>query len=158
MAKPTPKNPLWEQTKPKQDNPATVKKLEEAFALDCTVWEACFYAEISHQTYYNLLEQRPELIERFKALREKPVLLARQVLINGINWKTTKDKTTWVVTTITPPNPELALKYLERKRKNEFALRTEHTWEGWGAIKQEIVVSNDIASLLKTEKEEELWE
>ena len=95
------------QIKPKLDNPETVKKLEEAFALDCSIMEACFYANISKQTYYDLIAYKPELIDRFEALRNKPVLMARQEVVKGFRW-----------------NPDLALKYLERKRKNEFSLKT----------------------------------
>jgi len=32
--------------------PECVKKLEEIFALDGTVEEACFFADISRQTFY----------------------------------------------------------------------------------------------------------
>jgi hypothetical protein len=49
--------------------------------MDCTVLEACFYADIVAQTYYNLIKEKPELLERFTALRQKPVLLARQEVI-----------------------------------------------------------------------------
>jgi len=85
-----------------------IKKLEEAFALDCSVGEACFYADITKTTYYNWLEKNPKLVDRFEALREKPVLLARQSVVKGLK-----------------ESPDLALKYLERKRKNEFSLKTE---------------------------------
>jgi hypothetical protein len=85
-----------------------VNKLEEAFLLDCTIDEACFLANISKPTYYRWIEVRPELVTRFEACRNSPVLLARQEVIKWF-----KD------------NPELALKYLERKRKNEFSTRQE---------------------------------
>jgi predicted DNA-binding protein YlxM (UPF0122 family) len=85
-----------------------IKKLEEAFALDCSIAEACFYADISKVTYYNRIERKPELLNRFEALRQKPVLLARQTVVKAV-----KD------------NPDIALKYLERKRKNEFSTRQE---------------------------------
>ena len=99
------KSRAWRPTK---FTPETVKKFEEAFSLDCTVSEACFYAWVSREAYYNFLERYPEYVDRFKALRNKPVLLARQELIKGIKW-----------------SPEMALKYLERKRKNEFSLKQE---------------------------------
>lgn len=99
--------------RPVEMTPEKIKKLEEAFAMDCSLWEACFYAEISKQTYYNRIERKPELLERFEALREKPVLLARQSVIKNMQ-----------------NNGELALKYLERKKKNEFTPKTEveHWW------------------------------
>ena len=95
------------QIKPKLDNKLVVQKLEEAFALDCSIGEACFYADIARQTYYNLIEEKPELLDKFNRLREKPVLIARQTVV-----KACKD------------NPDIALKYLERKRKDEFSTKT----------------------------------
>jgi hypothetical protein len=35
-------------------------------------------------------------------------------------------------------NPDMALKYLERKRKKEFSTRNEITWEDWWAIEYKI--------------------
>ena len=108
MAKPTKKNPLGKQIKPKLDNPDTIRKLEEAFAFDCSLKEARFYADISSDTYYELLKYKPELSERFEALRQRPIFQARQSVI-----KSFKD------------NPEMAMKYLERKNKNEFSTKQE---------------------------------
>lgn len=90
-----------------------VKKLEEAFAFDSTIGEACFYAGISRQTYYTWMEANPDLLDRFEELRNTPVLAARKKVINAINTDT--DTAQW---------------YLERKRKSEFAARTEHTGPG----------------------------
>jgi hypothetical protein len=61
--------------------PETIKKLEEVFAIDGSIGEACFYADISHQTYYNWIDENPALLEKFKRLREKPVLAARHAII-----------------------------------------------------------------------------
>jgi hypothetical protein len=111
-----------------------VKKLEEVFAMDGTVSEACFYAGISRPTYYSHVNedapedsQAKELFNRFQALRERPVLKARQTIIKSLD------------------NPDTAKWYLERKKKNEFAVRTEHTGaEGdkLTSIQVEIVKSN----------------
>lgn len=68
--------------RPSEMSEEKIKKLEEAFSLDCTIKEACFYADISHQTYYDWLERKPELVERFEALRENPVLIARTTVVN----------------------------------------------------------------------------
>lgn len=86
--------------RPSKITPQMVQKLEEAFALDCTINEACFYAGIAKQTYYNWTEADPELLDRLTALRNKPVLIARQSVVTGMQ-----------------RDPALALKYLERKRK-----------------------------------------
>lgn len=86
----------------------TLKKLEDAFLLDCTIWEACFCAWISERTYYNRVDENPLLLQRFEELRNNPVYKARKTVIEAME-----------------KNPELALKYLERKRKNEFSTRSE---------------------------------
>lgn len=85
-----------------------IQKLEQAFSLDCTIAEACFHANICKSTYHNWVNEDEKLLDRLTALRNKPVLLARKTLVEGLK-----------------KNPELSLKYLERKRKNEFSLRTE---------------------------------
>jgi len=108
MTKRKPKSQHKQAWRPSEMSEEKVKKLEEAFSLDCSVWEACFYADISKQTYYNRLENKPELVDRFNSLREKPVLMARQTVVKALTTQ-----------------PDIALKYLERKRKDEFSSRTE---------------------------------
>lgn len=133
MARPTKKNPLGKQKKPKSENPDVIKKLEEAFLMDCTVWEACFSADISQQTYYTLIKEQPKLLERFEACREQPTINARKCLTNAILM-----------------DSDLALKYLERKRKLEFSTKQELwiTDKDW----------NDIIPKLTPEQLKNIWE
>lgn len=84
----------------------TVKKLEEAFALGCTDVEACLYADISKPTLYAYEKKNPKFNDRKAALKETPVLLARKSVVEAI-----------------PDDPDLAMKYLERKRKDEFSVK-----------------------------------
>lgn len=70
--------------RPSEMSPEAVKKLEEAFALDCSIPEACFYANISKTTYYNWLGKNPQLVDRFEELRNNPVLLARKKVVDDI--------------------------------------------------------------------------
>jgi len=88
--------------------PENVKKLEEAFAFDSTIEEACYYAGISMKTYHNWVNENPELLHRFKELRNRPVLLARQKVVKELETDTKNAQ--W---------------YLERKRKGEFSERKE---------------------------------
>jgi len=88
----------------------TLQKLKEAFAFGCTDEEACYYAEIGKSTLYNYQNDNPEFLEQKEALKQRPILLARQEVIKGLTG-----------------NPELALKFLERKKKDEFSLRSEIT-------------------------------
>jgi hypothetical protein len=94
-----------------KDEAEVVRKLEEAFALGCTNLEACLYADISKSTFYEYLKKRPVFQDRIDLLRERPILQARDAVIQAIR----------------RGDGNLALKYLERKRKAEFALRTELT-------------------------------
>ena len=88
-------------------NENTVKKLEEAFAIGCSIPEACYFANITKQTLYNWYEKMPELREKFDRLKERPVLKARATIFNNL------DKT------------DTARWFLERKRKREFSTLAE---------------------------------
>lgn len=86
----------------------TVKKLEEAFALGCSDEEACVYADISKQTLYNYQHENRDFLDRKELLKQRPILKARQEVVSGLD-----------------SNPFFALKFLERKKKDEFSLRNE---------------------------------
>lgn len=86
-----------------------LRKIEEVAALDGSVKEMAFYAGIHFDTLYAYLAQNKEFSERIDALRERPVLKARQTVVKSLD------------------NPSDAHWYLERKRKNEFAQRVEQT-------------------------------
>jgi hypothetical protein len=88
---------------------AALNKLEEVFAIGGTDEEACFYADISKQTLYDYQKKHPEYIDRKEQLKERPILKARQTIVKSLD------------------NPDSAKWYLERKRKAEFAHRTEMT-------------------------------
>lgn len=108
MARPTPNNPTGAQKSYKM-TPEAIKKLEEAFAIDATVGEACFYADISEPTYYNFVKKNPQLLEKFNRLRNKPVLKARKTVVDSLD------------------DPNHAKWFLERKKKKEFGERKEVT-------------------------------
>ena len=95
------------QVKQKQ-TPEILTKLEQAFAYDATIAEACFYAGISETTYYRWIEEKPELRERFEELRNTPVLKAREEWIKkfGEDWRACES-------------------YLKRKLKDEFSEKIE---------------------------------
>lgn len=103
----------------------TLQLLREAFLLDCTDEEACFKANISPSTLYNYQVEHPEYLEEKKALKQNPFLLARESVIGGFS------------------NPELALKYLERKKKGEFSLRQELTGGDGSPINIQVINYND---------------
>lgn len=96
--------------RPVKITPAIIDQLEEAFALGASDVEACFFAGISKSTLYDYQQKHPEFTDRKEALKEMPVLLARQTIVKAMKY-----------------DPELALKYVERKVKKEFSLRSELT-------------------------------
>lgn len=89
-----------------------VNKLEEAFSIGCSIEEACFYANISRQSYYNWEKENKELFDRFNELKQKPILKARQSVVNGLS------------------DSEFALKFLSKKKRDEFGDRLDLTTNG----------------------------
>lgn len=94
--------------RPSVITPEVLRKLEEAFAIGASDLEACFYADISKTALYEYQERNPKFTERKAKLKERPVLMARQSVVKAIE----SDVLT-------------ARWFLERKRKSEFAVKTE---------------------------------
>lgn len=84
-------------------------KLEYAFSIGCTDEEACIYADISPATLYNYQKDNPKFLERKELLKQTPILRARETVVKSLN------------------SPDMAFRYLERKKKDEFAVRVENT-------------------------------
>jgi hypothetical protein len=128
MARPTKNNPEGKQKKFKFTVEA-IQRLSEAFSMDATVKEACYYANIAESTFYVNMEQDPKLLEDLNRLREKPILKARSTIMKSLD------------------QPETAKWYLERKKRAEFATRSEFSGTGTdGAIKidlQDITKASD---------------
>jgi hypothetical protein len=89
--------------------PAVIEKLEYAFSLGCTDIEACLHADIAVQTLYKYQDREPKFLERKNALKSSPIFLARESVLKGL-----KD------------DPDLALKFLERRKKDEFSTKIEN--------------------------------
>lgn len=85
------------------------RKIEEASALGASIEEIAYYAGVHRATLYRWMEADPELRDRIQELQERPILKARQTIIKSLD------------------NPVQASWYLERKRRNEFATRSELT-------------------------------
>ena len=92
---------------------SVLDKLHLAFAIGASDREACYYAGITPAALYGYQRRNPEYLEKKRLLKKRPILLARQTLVKGVE----KD-------------PKLALKFLERVKKDEFSLRTEVDVQG----------------------------
>ena len=94
------KNPVG---RPTVMTPEVIAKLEQVFAIDGSVEEACSYAEIGRNSFYDYLKINPDFSNRIADLRERPVLKARQTAVNKIDESYSN-----------------AMDYLKRKKKLEF--------------------------------------
>ena len=121
--------------RPSKLSPEVVKKLEEAFSIDATVSEACYYCDISRETFYNWMKADKELFDRLERMRQKPVLKARQVVVNGI--KNDKD---------------FALRYLTKKKKSEFGDKLELGGEVEFSYNLKVIDSDDRLDIDKKTK------
>lgn len=95
--------------RPKVIDKDVLNKLETSYSMGCTDSEACLFANISKQTLYNYQNKHPEFVERKEMLKQKLVLKARSVVAEALN---NKDENT-------------AKWYLERKKKDEFSVKSE---------------------------------
>ena len=83
-------------------------KLEHAFSIGANITEACIYAGINRNTYYDWCKRYPRLSDKFDGLRMTPILEAKETIAKSL--KDTKD----------------AQWYAERKIKSEFSTRVEN--------------------------------
>lgn len=111
-----------------------VRKLETAWKIGCSDHEAACYADIGYTALAVFLKRNPVISARRDALKETPVVKAREVLHGAIE----------------KGAAELALKYLERKLRSEFALKVEN--EHSGKITTEISDIRKKITDIKTQK------
>lgn len=113
--------------RPPAITPEVIAKLTEAFKIDMTVEEACTYAKISKDTYYRKCKMDQGFSDECERARQFATVKARRIVIEKME-----------------DDGGLALKYLERKRKEEFSPRVE----------QQVEV-NSIMALVKAQEEAE---
>lgn len=103
--------------RPTKKTDLTLKKLEEAFAWGCTDKEACLYAGISEKTLYNYQNNDEEFLQRKELLKQLPILKVRSAVVNALE-----------------DDPNLALRFLERKKKDEFSTKIETNTHSEGSL------------------------
>lgn len=79
MARPSKKNPKWEQ-KPVKMDAECIKKLLDWFKSDFTITEACSYAWISTVTYYEWIKRDKKLANEIEAAKEYCFIMAKNVV------------------------------------------------------------------------------
>jgi len=121
MTKKKPKHLHNSAGRPTIMTPDTVKKLKEGFAQGFSIDNACIWAEISRQTYFDYCKVHPEFSDLCKTLQKKPLIKSISVINEALN---SGDVST-------------AKWYAERKAKDEFSLKTET--EHSGEVKSKVV-------------------
>lgn len=119
-------NNMAKAGRPSLDTPEVRSKIEEAAALDASVEEIAFYAGISRDTYYEILKKDPAFSDRITALRQRPILAARQRAVKGVTESYSN-----------------AMDYLKRKKKLEFGDSMEHTGEALTIIFDDSFTRNE---------------
>lgn len=86
-----------------------LEKLRQAYLIGATNAEACGYAEIGERTLYDYLAENEEFSQKIEQWKNEPILKAKTTIVKKLD------------------DVKNAQWYLERKRKDEFAVRQEHT-------------------------------
>ena len=73
--------------RPSKINEIVVGKLEEIFKRDWNVSEACLYAGINRDTYYENLKRNKEFSDRMERARMFPFIYAKKKLFEAIGSK-----------------------------------------------------------------------
>ena len=106
--------------------------LKEAFEWGCTDREACLHAEVDEATLYRYQEDHPDYASKKAQWKERPILKARKCVVDSLE-----------------TNADMSMKYLERKKKDEFSLRTESESKLAGTI--QFTWENDHNNTVQTE-------
>lgn len=110
MTKPIdPKHPTKTGPKIKLSTPEIREKFIAACRLDASVPACCAYAGITTPTYYAYIKENPEFLAEIEVARQEPYLKAVNTIVKSLD------------------DPKIAIKYLERKHRKEYATRTELT-------------------------------
>ncbi|MBI1833361.1 MAG: hypothetical protein HYR90_00900 [Candidatus Andersenbacteria bacterium] len=94
-----------------KDEAVVLAKCKEVWAFGGNDAEAAFYAEVSKDSISRYLKAHDDVRELRDRLKEQPVLRARKTVVENLS------------------DPHIAFRYLERKRKDEFAERQEVSGE-----------------------------
>tara|TARA_Y100000310_G_C20448272_1_gene699466 strand:+ start:108 stop:560 length:453 start_codon:yes stop_codon:yes gene_type:complete len=99
-------------------NSNTIAKLTEALRLDLTIEKACDYAGISKDTYYRHLKEK-DFSDDMRRAQMHLEIESKKSLARGVK-----------------EDPNLALKVLERRDKELYSPRLEHSVDGQLTINQ----------------------
>ncbi len=121
MTKKKPKSEHSPVGRPTLMTESTIAKLKEGFAQGFSVRNACIWADIGQDTYYDYCKKFPEFSDQCKTLQQKPLIKSILVINKALN----------------EGDISTAKWYAERKAKDEFSLKTET--EHSGEVKSKVV-------------------
>ena len=84
--------------------------IKEYLEVGCSLHEACLHGLIPYRTMKQYYDEDDNVRKKVDRLQNTPILMARTCVVTDM-----------------ASNSDLALKYLERKKKDEFSLRHETT-------------------------------
>jgi len=114
------KNKWW---RPSALTDEVLKKLEESLKVGSSIAQACIYAGISQQNYFNWIKKYPWFFERMEDCRNFPFVFSKEAIFKAIN---SKDLAL---------SAKYALEFLKR-RDPEWKDKAENTvnWIGFTSI------------------------
>ena len=125
MPKKKPKSEHKPAGRPTIMTEATIGKLKEGFAQGFSVRNACIWADINQDTYFEYCKKHPNFSEQCKTLQQKPLIKSILVINKALN----------------EGDVATAKWYAERKAKDEFSLRNEISGIDGEAVKLEQTVT-----------------
>lgn len=101
---------------------AVINRLHEGFLYGLTITQACIYAGICRDTYYDWMKKRPDLAKRMELAQLNPFLMAKKTIMDNMR------------------SPDVAKWWLERKSPDEFSTKQEvdHTFKNAPVIIDDI--------------------
>lgn len=120
-----------------KDQNEILSKLQYVWGIDGTDIEAANYAEISIAALNRYLEAFPDIKALRDKLRESIILVSRANVARKIRGQRDADGNV-----IVEPDVDLAFEYLKRKRRGEFADRTEQTGPDGSPQQVEVVIKD----------------
>lgn len=78
------KNLWWRPTRLTDE---VLKKLEDAFKVGASISQACIYAGISQQDYFNWIKKYEWFFERMEGFKNFPYVFSKEAIFKAINSK-----------------------------------------------------------------------
>lgn len=110
--------------RPPIDRDAVLPKLVEAFKKDATREEACRKAKIGTTTFERYMKDDEEFRGQIEDAQDYALEMAKEGVVNHLEKKR---------------DPDFALRFLERRQRARYALRSEITGEDGNAVEVDIL-------------------